>query len=156
MRYSANNLLWRFVDAVTPDVWKSKQAKRIYDAAIEAESDGRWSRHAVGGSVRAVSNRDNLPEIWEPQFGSDKSDEFISAHLSQHIKALRDHADKLEKVAAAYGPSAFRKRTAQLRAPTHPFDAEAEILRVINSGYDEIVVHGTRFIRDASGAFVRT
>lgn len=36
MRTSPNTLLWKFIDAVTPSEWKSKQARRLYDAAIRA------------------------------------------------------------------------------------------------------------------------
>lgn len=151
---SPNTLLWKFTDAIVPLVWKSKQAKRIYDAAVTAEKSGVWTDHAVGGSVRCVSNRSNIPRLTEPQFGTDCTDELIALSMQQHIEAVRRHADRMESALRVYGPHAFRKRVAQMPAPIHPFEAEAAILAILNGGYDEIIVHGVRFVRDDSGAFV--
>lgn len=154
MNPSPNRLLWRFYDATTPAQWVSKQAERIYKAALSAETAGAWINHAVGGSVRGISNKTEIPRLTEPQFGSNASDAAINSQMRAHISAVRRHADKMEAELAAYGPGSFRKRTAQIAAPRHPFNAEAALLAVINGGYDEITVHGVRFVKDRSGAFV--
>lgn len=151
---SPNRLLWQFVDAVAPTSWKSKQAKRIYDAAVAAEKSGQWMDHAVVGSVRCISHKNDVPELREPQFGTNSTDASIETRTKQHIADLRRHADKLEAVLAAYGPGTFRKQSQQMRAPAHPFDAEAEIFALLRGDHDEIIVHGVRFVRDSSGAFV--
>lgn len=151
----ANPVLWRFIDAIVPDAWRSKQAKRIYDAAMEIERSGDWIKTAVGGSVRAATNKSHVPRLTEPTFGYRTPDESIETSMEHHINALRRHADRLENVMRCYGPGAFRSTVAAMRAPIHPFSAEDALLSVINGGYDEIWVHGVHFIKDASGSFVR-
>ncbi len=155
MKVVANKVLWRFVYAVVPTTWKSKQAQRLYDAAMEKERSGDWSKTAVTGSVRAATHKTTIPNLFEPSFGYRTPDEAITAMMERHIADLRRQADRLENVMRAYGPSVFRTQVAALQAPYHPFDAETALLSVINGGHDEIWVHGVHFIRDESRAFVR-
>ena len=153
---SPNRLLWRFVDAVVPTDWRSNQARRMYEAALEAERRGAWVDHAVGGSVRCVSNKDDVQTLREPQFGTKKDDAAIEALTRDHIAALRRHADRIEGTLKAYGAGAFRKRIAQMPAPRHPFQAEDALLSLLrDDSIDEISIHGVRFVRDASRAFVQ-
>lgn len=155
MKFSANPLLWQFIDSITPTEWRSKQARRMYEAALAAESRGDWVDHAVTGSVRCQSNRDSVPTLRDPQYGTSKTDALIAQLTRDHISSLRRHADRIEAVLAAYGPGAFRKRVAQMPAPRHPFHAEDALLSLMqDDSIDEITVHGVRFVRDASRAFV--
>lgn len=156
MKAVANPVLWKFSDATAPETWTSKQAKRIYDAAVEAEKSDAWMRHAVGGSVQIATHRTTIPTMVEPSFSYRYDDPLIETMMTRHIADLRAHAKHLENVLRAYGPSAFRTRRTAMRAPRHPFAAEACILDVISmQEADEIWVHGQRFVRDASRAFVR-
>lgn len=156
MTPSPNLLLWRFIDAVVPTEWRSNQAKRMYEAAIDAEKRGAWTDHAVSGSVRCISNRDDVQTLREPQYGTSKDDATIEAMTRSHVAALRRHADRVEATLGAYGAGAFRKRTAQMPAPRHPFQAEEALLSLLrDDSIDEISIHGVRFVRDASRSFVQ-
>lgn len=156
MKVVANPVLWKFSDATAPVEWKSKQARRIYDAAISAEASGDWINHAVAGSVRIATHRTTIPSMVEPQFGYRTPDAAIESMMRIHIAALRAHATKLENVLHAYGPKTFRTQRAALPGPKHPFDAEQRITEVISRpDVNELWVHGQRFVRDASRAFVR-
>lgn len=156
MTPSANRLLWKFLDTVVPTEWRSRQAKRMYEAAIAAEKSGAWIDHAVGGSVRCVSNQDDVQTLREPQFGTNKDDATIEALARGHIAALRRHADRIEATLGTYGAGAFRKRVAQMPAPRHPFEAEPALLALLrDDSIDEISIHGVRFVRDASRSFVQ-
>jgi hypothetical protein len=148
----ANPLLWLFRDAATPTEWKSKQAKRIYEAAIEAEKSGDWTKHAVTGSVLL----DVLPPNDGPSSPYGTSPEMATDRARRHIASLRAEADRLEGVLACYEGNAFVEGREQARAPYHPFDAEAAITALISRPrLRALWVHGVKFIRDASGAFVR-
>lgn len=156
MKPSPNKLLWRFLDAIAPIAWRSKQAKRIYDAAMETERNGQWFGHAVSGNFKVASNRTFIPQLSEPVFGYRSSDAVIETQMRTHIARLREHANRLEGIMGAYGPSAFRSERVAVSAPTHPFDAEEMILSVIRrSDVDELWINGVHFIRDSSRAFIR-
>lgn len=156
MTPSPNTLLWRFVDAVVPTEWRSNQARRMYEAALTAEESGAWVDHAVGGSVRCTSNKDDVQVLREPQYGTNKDDCTIEALVRSHIAAIRRHADRIEAALNTYGAGAFRKRVAQMPAPRHPFEAEPALLSLLrDDSIDEISIHGVRFVRDASRAFVQ-
>lgn len=152
---SPNRLLWRFIDAVVPTEWKSKQAKRIYDAIMPRERNGEWTSNAVVGSVQIATHKTTVPAMAEPSFGYRVPDAAISSMMQHHILALRAHADRLEGVMRAYGPETFRTQRVALQSPIHPFEAEPAILSVLQRpDVDEIWVHGVHFVRDASRAFV--
>lgn len=127
----------------------------MYDAAIAVETTGDWTRYAVGGSVRAISHTDNADLPREPAYGTQRSDDYIRRQVVRYIASLRKMAGRMEAALHCYGPSAFRKTVAQVPAPSHPFDAEAALLALINGGADEIIIHGVRFVKDRSNAFVK-
>lgn len=148
----ANSLLWIFADATVPTEWKSKQARRIYEAAVEAEKAGEWTTHAVSGSVKAAVD----PPADSPASPYGTDPEHATSRARRHIAKLRAEADRLEQVLAAYGGEAFVEGREQCRAPRHPFDAEAMITSLISRPrLRALWVHGVKFVRDTSGAFVR-
>lgn len=152
MEYSANNRLWKFVDAITPEHWRSKQARRIYEAAVEQERAGDWIEHAVCGSVML----DVLPPdgSWQSPHGTDP--DVAAMRVRDHIAALRRRATHEEQVLAAYGGSVYVTPLEPAHAPCHPFEAEPHILALISRPrLRGLWVHGAKFVRDASGAFVR-
>lgn len=151
MEYSANPVLVKFRDARVPAEWTSKQAKRIYDDALAAEQSGQWFDHVVTGSVKVDV------EPAEPFMSPVGTDEKHAAErVRSYIARQRADLDKMEKTLAAYGGNAFTAHREAVRAPKHPFDAEAFLLAVMRRpGVRAIWVHGVKFVRNMSGAFAR-
>jgi hypothetical protein len=151
MEYAANRLLWKFSEATPPAAWHSKQAKRVYDAAMDTEKSGEWVDHAVTGSVLL----DISPPENSPLSAYGTSPDIAAKRVRDRIDWLRRSADRLEAELAAYGGEGFVVRREQMRAPEHPFDAQTEILRLINiAGLRAFWIHGKKFVRNASRAFV--
>lgn len=156
MQPTANRLLWVFIDAVTPTKWRSKQAQRVYEAAIAQERSGASVGHCVSGSVKIATHKSDVPAMREPSFGYRMPDVCITSAVQRHVNALRKHADHLEAVMSTYGPDAFRTKRIAVEAPKHPLSAEEAISSVISrNDVDELWVHGVHFVRDSSRAFVR-
>lgn len=151
MEYAANPVLVRFYDARVPEQWTSKQAKRIYDAAIAAEKDGSWTDHAVAGSIKL----DVAPvEPFVSPVGTDEA--LAERRVRDYIVGQRKALDRMEAELNAFGGQHFTARRETVRAPKHPFDAESFITSIMRRpGIRAIWVHGVKFVRDASNAFVR-
>jgi hypothetical protein len=146
---SPNRLFWQFQDNSGDVPWRSKQARRLYDAAIRQETAGEDIKHAVTGSVKVARKPDNdkscpygtLPEAAE---------RFMRSKIVQ----IRRMADRMERELNAWGGSAFTEKPVAFEAPSHPFDAEYQLMQIIQSNPDRIWIHGVEFARDESGAFV--
>lgn len=151
MEYSANPVLVEFRDARVPAEWTSKQAKKIYEAAVDAEKSGKWHDHVITGSV-LVDVQPAEPFVSPVGTDEKRAAERVRAYISNQRAVL----DKMERELAAYGGNAFTARREAVRAPKHPFDAEAFLLAVMRRpGVRAIWVHGVKFVRNMSGAFAR-
>jgi hypothetical protein len=149
-RFEPNDFYWQFLAADAPETWASKQAKRLYDAAVEAETAGTDIAHAVSGSVRIAPRPSD--DLMSP-YGS--SPESAERRARFKVAQLRRKADRIEKLLESYGGATFVTKPEALRAPNHPFDAQRVLLEVMRTVPDVIWIHGVEFVRDASGAFVR-
>lgn len=150
-RFVANDLLWKFTDAAAPAEWKSKQARRVYAAAVTAEHDGSYAAHAVTGSVMLdiAPTQPFMSPLGTPA-------DAAAARVRAHIAAERERLTRMEQTLAAYGGSAFVARAEAVTAPRHPFDAEAVLTSLMRwPGLRAFWVHGVSFVKDSSGAFVR-
>ena len=153
MQPSSNRILFSFKHSTAPDVWTSKQAKRVFDAAIEQETSGAYAAHAVSGSIKCdiAQPRDSIMS----DYGT--HEDAAATKARRHIAKLRHEADRLERELTCYGGQSFVAHREVVRAPSHPFDAQALILGILSRpGLRSFEVHGVRFARDASSAFVRT
>lgn len=151
MEYSANPVLIEFRDATTPSEWTSKQARRVFEAAIEAEKNGAHYDHCVTGSVMLDV------EPAEPTMSPYGTPVDVAERRVRDYIARQRHAlDRLENELNAYGGNSFIARRTAMRAPHHPFDAEKLITSILRTpGLRAFWVHGVKFVRDASRAFVR-
>jgi hypothetical protein len=145
------SVYWKLSKATLPVQWRSKQARAIYEAAIEAERTGRDVVHAAVGSFRV--EYDPEPGALFRPFGT--SADAASRWVSGYVAKLREEADKIERTLKVYGGAAFCLWPESQRSPGHTFNAEHEILRVLRKPrVRKIRIHGVEFIRDRSGAFV--
>lgn len=150
---AANTLLWMFSEASAPETWISKQAKRIYDAALRAENDGSWTKHAVGGSVHAVFPRaDTIRGAKLAPYGMAEKE--AQEYVESEIADLERKIARMKKELDVYGAFAFMQPREALAAPKHPFNAEEQILQILRRNPERLWVHGIEFRQDQSGAYV--
>jgi len=151
MHVSPNPALVRFADSTPPAEWTSRQAERLYAAAMEAEADGstEWSRHCHGSVTVAEEPAD---AVMSP-YGTDP--EHAARRARQHIANLRAEVDRLEGILAVYGGEAFVVRPAPVTGVRHPFQAEPMLLGVLRRRWTHIWIQGRAFVRDASRSAVR-
>ena len=150
-RYLPNPLLVRFDDAIVPSEWTSKQARLLYDAAMEAEADGSWAEHAVNGSVQmALQPRPDGPNS---PYGTPATVARLRAQ--DHIARLRREAQRLQDTLDTYGPEAFVMPLEAVRAPKHPIDAQQFLLELVRSAWSHIRISGRLFVRSPSGSVMR-
>lgn len=161
MRESANPNLMRFnpSHAPAPAEWKSKQARRLYEAGVEGETTAPYCTQTV-----VVARKPG--DRWMSKYGT--APERAGDHVRAELARLRAECDKIEALMAMHGPEAFVVAREAVRIPFFGDHAEAQrgryvprpeavegfLISVLN-GSDAIWVNGVEFRKDVSNAFVR-
>jgi hypothetical protein len=150
MKASANPVFVQFSNTIAPEAWESKQAKRIYEAGIAAEKNGEDVAHALRGSVTIEPKQDESSMMCPCGTSAEAARKIVEAKITK----LRCEADEAERMLKLYGVSPFIAQPQAISAPIHPFEVEPFLIGLIRKPIKAITVHGHRFEKDRSGAFV--
>lgn len=161
MRVSANPHLMRFnpTHAPAPAEWKSKQAKRLYEAGVEGE---RTAPYCINTVVAARKPGDR----WMSKYGTDRAT--AERHVRDELAKARAECDRIEALLAMHGPGAFVVAPEAVRIPffgdheaardgryePRPEWVEAFLIGVLGKS-DAIWINDIEFRKDVSNAFVR-
>lgn len=161
MRVSANPNLMRFnpTHAPAPAEWKSKQAKRLYEAGVEGERTNPYCHNTV---IVAYKPGDR----WMSKYGTAPS--VAALKVQMELAKVRAECDRIEKILATHGGEAFVVPRQAVRIPffgkATPAQGgryegsgaavEAFLISVMNQS-DAIWINEIPFVKDSSNAYVR-
>ena len=144
MLIQPNPHLIRFGELAAPAAWRSKEARALFEAGRESETDGTWSDYAVGGTIR-VADRPTDPAV--SAYGTPHDVAYYRAQ--RRIAELRAEAQQLEDILRAYGPGAFIEKMQPSQAPPAGSDAEPYLCGILKRRPTHVSVNGRLF---ATGA----